>query len=81
MPTKGREVITGLKKDAASVKEKIIWFPAILLMVGIFYFSSQPAEISGDLSGGISGTFNRVCFAWDDGCSGCEILKQLEPSW
>lgn len=34
--------------------KKMIWLPAILLMVAIFYFSSQPAEVSSDLSGGIS---------------------------
>lgn len=35
-------------------KKKLLWLPAILIMIGIFYFSSQPAEVSGDLSGGIA---------------------------
>ncbi len=36
------------------MKKKMMWLPAILLMIVIFYFSNQPAEISADLSGGIS---------------------------
>lgn len=36
------------------MKKKLVWLPALLLMVMIFYFSNQPAEISGELSGGIS---------------------------
>ena len=36
------------------MKKKLFWLPAILLMIGIFYFSSQPAEVSGNLSGGIA---------------------------
>ena len=36
------------------MKKKIAWLPAILLMIMIFYFSNQPAEVSADLSGGIS---------------------------
>ena len=34
--------------------KRLIWLPAILLMIIIFLFSSQPAEESADLSGGIS---------------------------
>lgn len=33
---------------------KLSWLPAILLMIGIFYFSNQPAKVSGNLSGGIA---------------------------
>lgn len=33
---------------------KLNWLPAVLLMIGIFYFSSQPAKVSGNLSGGIA---------------------------
>lgn len=36
------------------MKKKLVWLPAILWMLVIFYFSNQPAEVSGDLSGGIS---------------------------
>ncbi len=36
------------------MKKRIAWLPAIVLMAMIFYFSNQPAEVSADLSGGIS---------------------------
>lgn len=36
------------------MKTKLFWIPAVVLMTIIFYFSSQPAEVSGNLSGGIS---------------------------
>lgn len=36
------------------MKKKIAWLPAIVLMAMIFCFSNQPAEVSADLSGGIS---------------------------
>lgn len=36
------------------MKRKLVWLPALLVMIVIFYFSNQPAEVSGDLSGGIS---------------------------
>lgn len=36
------------------MREKIVWLPAICLMLLIFWFSSQPAAESADLSGGIS---------------------------
>ena len=36
------------------MKKKIAWFPTIVLMIIIFYFSNQPADVSSDLSGGIS---------------------------
>lgn len=35
------------------MKRMIVWLPTIVLMLGIFYFSHQPAEESSDLSGGI----------------------------
>ncbi len=36
------------------INKKLGWLPAVLLMLGIFYFSSQPATVSGTLSGGIA---------------------------
>lgn len=36
------------------MKTKLFWLPAVALMIIIFYFSSQPAEVSGNLSGGIA---------------------------
>ena len=36
------------------MKKKIAWIPAIILMILIFYFSNQSANVSANLSGGIS---------------------------
>ncbi len=36
------------------MKRNLFWIPAVILMIGIFYFSNQPAEVSGELSGGIA---------------------------
>ena len=35
------------------MRREIAWLPTIILMLGIFYFSHQPADISSDLSGGV----------------------------
>ena len=43
------------------MKKKWYWLPAIIMMILIFYFSDQPGEISGDLSGGIC--YQMVSFA------------------
>ena len=43
-----------LGKGLLPMKKIQYWIPAILMMIAIFYFSSQPGDISGDLSGGIS---------------------------
>lgn len=36
------------------MKKAIVWLPALILMAAIFYFSSQPARVSGNLSGGVA---------------------------
>lgn len=43
------------------MKKGIAWLPALCIMVGIFYFSHQPAKVSGNLSGGIS--YRLICLA------------------
>lgn len=42
------------------MKTKLFWLPAVALMIIIFYFSSQPAEVSGNLSGGIADRIVRL---------------------